>query len=807
MSVIRKKPFIEMVIDSLSPAMKDALAGVLNNQPATINRNSSFADMPSVNTVTAVYFKLDETNFKNGILIYNNSYCVLVAYHRFQDLLIYQLNVAAKQYTKINEYLDINELRRVLNDRVGKDIDAGEIDSGEALAGQVLAADGAGGASWENTMDTITPETVQSGDAVQLFGFDAQGNLVKDDMPEGITVDQSVIEDSTNAVAGGAVYDELAPMKEDITDLEAEMETKANVDGNYPTMTVGVADQLSPYDDESGDDQDEPFSFQATGTGNGSQPDFSTGAIALMKEKQGNTVVVNQLFPLLSAGNVTITDADNCTCTRDSNGVYTLTVTATVTTNGYIYMGNITPEKGAISGHRYLVLGGYSSLLRVGYQSVWSEGTPAQGIMTFGSSISPQIRIGAGLEAGTYKLTPKFINLTRWFNGDIPQDLLDNPENFFRYYQGSLAYNEGELVNANGRYIKCIGMNQWDEETENGALTEDGTINPSASSRLTTSFIKVIPNATYYLYSTNNAWVLGRYAYYDENKNLIEYNGDGFPAGTTSVQIPSNVSYLRVTFYSAYGSTYRHDTSINLYYEDEARCLTYEPYEVLTNNDTGTEVLRSAGSVKDYKEPDGTIHRLVGVVNLGSNDIEWIYDSVQQWFYTLYFINLVKKPSTNDNKANALCHRYVNVARQNIVDKQMCFNTNGYFVIKDSAYNDATAFKTAMSGVYLFYELATPTTEQGTSFSENLVIDDFGSMDFQGTNGVPQGNLIFYPVDYKAFIDTLYDYTEGTPSNIALKSDLPTAPQTFLESITGYDATKTQTLKNVNGTLTWVDDE
>ena len=55
---------------------------------------------------------------------------------------------------------------------------------------------------------------------------------------------------------------------------------------------------------------------------------------------------------------------------------------------------------------------------------------------------------------------------------------------------------------------------------------------------------------------------------------------------------------------------------------------------------------------------------------------------------------------------------------------------------------------------------------------ENLVIDDFGSMDFQGTNGVPQGNLIFYPVDYKAFVDTLYKYTEGTPSNIALKSDL-----------------------------------
>ena len=49
--------------------------------------------------------------------------------------------------------------------------------------------------------------------------------------------------------------------------------------------------------------------------------------------------------------------------------------------------------------------------------------------------------------------------------------------------------------------------------------------------------------------------------------------------------------------------------------------------------------------------------------------------------------------------------------------------------------------------------------------------------------------------------------TDGTPSNIALKSDLPTAPQTWAESLPGYDATKTQTLKNIEGTLTWVDDE
>ena len=307
--------------------------------------------------------------------------------------------------------------------------------------------------------------------------------------------------------------------------------------------------------------------------------------------------------------------------------------------------------------------------------------------------------VGQSTPNGTDKIRPMVIDLTQWFNGDIPQDLLDNPEHFFRYYQGSLAYNKGTLVNANGRYIKCIGMNQWDG----------------------TNDVKAIPNATYYIYGSATL------TYKDREGNTI------------SSESKSNETFIAPSNCLSIGVSGSGDISINLYYEDEPRCLTYEPYEVLTNNDTGVEVLRSAGSVKDYKTPDGTIHRLV------------------------------------DNRA-----------------------------YQSGDENDSSL---TTDGTNTNYPLDEPTIEQGTPYSENLVIDDFGSMDFGGTNGVPQGALIFYPVDYKAFVDTLYKYSDGTPSNIALKSDLPTAPQTWAESLPGYDATKTQTLKNVEGTLTWVDDE
>ena len=45
-------------------------------------------------------------------------------------------------------------------------------------------------------------------------------------------------------------------------------------------------------------------------------------------------------------------------------------------------------------------------------------------------------------------------------------------------------------------------------------------------------------------------------------------------------------------------------------------------------------------------------------------------------------------------------------------------------------------------------------------------------MQFVNTNGVPQGNLIFYPVDYKAFVDTAYNELDGDATQIAQKGEL-----------------------------------
>ena len=123
------------------------------------------------------------------------------------------------------------------------------------------------------------------------------------------------------------------------------------------------------------------------------------------------------------------------------------------------------------------------------------------------------------------------------------------------------------------------------------------------------------------------------------------------------------------------------------------------------------------------------------------------------------------------------------------------------------------------------YELAdeSKTTEQGTPFTENMDINDMGNMAWysaytdENTNtpvAVPQGCKIFYPAWYAGFIDTLgqREDIDWVPDEIVSQeqiSDSALSDRGYIKltSITGYDATKTQVLKNVEGTLTWVDEE
>ena len=160
---------------------------------------------------------------------------------------------------------------------------------------------------------------------------------------------------------------------------------------------------------------------------------------------------------------------------------------------------------------------------------------------------------------------------------------------------------------------------------------------------------------------------------------------------------------------------------------------------VLAEVDTGSEGLRSAGAVADEKTPDGTITRRVGVVDLGT--VNWVYDAGDTRFY---FSGLDYKRPESNAEGNAICSYFVNVKLSNLIDKSICLHSNGYVYAKDSSYTSGAALKTAMSGVYLYYELATPTTEQGSPFNPTYGVEYGGTESWTNLKGIPQGHETEY---------------------------------------------------------------
>lgn len=629
------------------------------------------------------------------------------------------------------------------------------------------------------------------------------------------------LEDNVTGTWNSAKW-ELATFQDLVDDVEgavASVDGKANVDGNYPTLTAGLADNLTPYSEDSGDIQDNPFISQGTGTNNNNEI-VTVGDYGLLKEKQGHTLVVNQLAKngnFASTSEWDLADANTMSKSASNNK---LTFSTTVI-NGYIeqriptvanhvYIAFITLKSSDVNWRIRFFYNGVANqadkTLSYSGETLFVIAQPTV------SSNDSRFRIATTYNSGantSVELTnANVIDLTQWFNGDIPQDLLDNPEHFSWYYNGDLSYNTGTLVNANSERLVSTGRNQFDKSTATTGkyIGSDGSVQTYATLSYS-DYIKVVPNQIYHVKETGASSVSAVICAYDKDKNFVgtitSYNGN-----VNLRQIPANVEFIIVNTLLAKLD----EQVVSLYYTPEQGgegYSEYYPYETPSVYDTGTETLRSAGSVKDYKTPDGVVHRVVGTYTFTGSE-SWT-ETEQGRAYCTAIQATAKFPSASSVKANILMAGYVAVTQENAAsgttnDKVCALNVSGAFIVVDRSIA-SNGFASAMSGKTVYFELAEPTTEQGTTFSENLPINDYGMLYWQESNGVPQGAEIFYPVNYKGFLDDMYSRASGDSSDYALNSELNTKFETYLKSLTGYDATATQVLKNVEGTLTWVTEE
>lgn len=623
--------------------------------------------------------------------------------------------------------------------------------------------------AYDSTL-SVSKLNTEEGSAVKLIGYDTEGNLVEDDIPEGIVVDDALNTESDNAIANAPVA--IA--------LNKKANTSDLLDGTLIPNKALQAKSIEAVSTESGAVQDTPFIYQGTGTANGTSI-ADTSPVGKHLEKQGNSVVVNQLIQNADFAGASGWYSSSSTTLSISSGIATIGKVS-ATANAEIYRG--LPEL-VIANHKYLAIVRAktpAAIVRVVIdKDNWASSygasatiTPNQWttlamIITATSSPTssnnlhiyplPETEDDAQAEIDYCYL----IDLTQWFAGNIPQDLLDHPENFFRYYNGSLAYNAGSMENGTGRYLTCGGRNVWDEQWEIGTYSNsDGSKISQSNCIRNKNYIDIVPNGEYYIKTSTSV----RLYFYDSNKNFIEYYDW---IGNTNFKVPANAYYMNFRIGDQYGTTYNNDITISLYYTTGDSYDKYFPYEEPKVYDTGSETLLSAGSIRDVKLPDGTITRKVGVVDLGT--LNWYMSSggaVEQTFYAT--LPDASVDDTYDQKciigAN---YTYDRKSLAQMDDKT--YRVAGSTVrICDTAYTDAASFKAAMSGVILNYELAEPTTEQGTPFAENIEINDYGTMGWDSE--VPQGCKIFYPADYALFIDSLGEKFNWDVDDIVSQAEL-----------------------------------
>lgn len=150
----------------------------------------------------------------------------------------------------------------------------------------------------------------------------------------------------------------------------------------------------------------------------------------------------------------------------------------------------------------------------------------------------------------------------------------------------------------------------------------------------------------------------------------------------------------------------------------------------------------------DTYASDGTVTRRYGVIDLGT--LSYRYESANTRFYTLNLASLLVKPISNTTLANIKTSVYTTTPLDQMgasatVDKTVgVSSTSGAVFFKDFSYNDASTFKTAMSGVYLVYELATPTTESADAYTQSQRVGATEEFVDARSVPIPVGNVSEY---------------------------------------------------------------
>ena len=257
--------------------------------------------------------------------------------------------------------------------------------------------------------------------------------------------------------------------------------------------------------------------------------------------------------------------------------------------------------------------------------------------------------------------------------------------------------------------------------------------------------VRVIPGQSYSLEITPVLNPINGYrtvSWYDENGYFIKY--DERTQTQQNLFIAPERAYWGVVllFGSANNTTcsYKdicfHLSTLRTGYAPykEPKAISFASTELLSAGEAHDTIEVVEGDKVAGIQRYNLVHvKRVGTVDLGT--LSWnYYGDTEKFFLSEGIANLIKPIEHNEVVANLVCSKYrtnyFNSILEDGTDKIIAQTSSNQLVeVKDSSYTDATAFKTAMSGVIVNYELATPTR---TTIAENLTFEEVSATIEQG---------------------------------------------------------------------------
>lgn len=261
--------------------------------------------------------------------------------------------------------------------------------------------------------------------------------------------------------------------------------------------------------------------------------------------------------------------------------------------------------------------------------------------------------------------------------------------------------------------VKSVGRNIWDEEWEHGYLDRGIPVDSSNNIR-SKNFIPVKASTRYY----------GRISDDSNGMSILFYSKERIYLSSVSIKndvftTPSDCYFIKLYTYGttgSYGKSYSNDVCINEF--DESINGIYEPYAghtfqipaaVQALPGYGIGISKTCNNYIEWNPDEGTakLHKCVGVVDMGT--LDWYYLTGGATRFQAK-IPSDAKPSTNDAiTSNIRCSKYTEGSANAVYagTAGICIAETNVWV-HDTDYTDAATFKSAMQGVMLVYELATP---------------------------------------------------------------------------------------------------